>query len=219
MLKAENLICRWPDVVCEWSFELQPGDLMAVVGRSGVGKSTLLQTLLGFQKPEAGQLAWQQSSLLDLPVSKRPFGVLFQNDNLFEHLSVKTNMALGLNPAARLNEQHQALLEQAAERFQVADQLNKRAEALSGGQKQRVALARVFLQNKPVLLLDEPFSSLDPALRLEGIRWVKELQEQQGTTVILVTHHLDEIIADVDSVFQGVSSREWNQYPAGSFSN
>ena len=164
MLKADRLVACRGNKRFEWSFELATGQLMAVVGESGIGKSTLISTLLGFHPTESGAVYWNNQPVNHLPVKERPFGVLFQQNNLFEHLTVFQNIALGLNVHAKLSESEQALLRQAAERFGLGSLLKKRASDLSGGQQQRVALARVFLQNKPVLLLDEPFSSLDKNL-------------------------------------------------------
>lgn len=217
MLSVNNLCLTRSNTPFEWSFEVNQGQFLAIVGQSGLGKSTLLQTLLGFETADSGKLCWQGENLHTLSTAQRPFGVLFQTHNVFEHLDVKTNLAFGLTPSAKLNKaQNQAVIS-AAERFDVHSLLKQRCDTLSGGQQQRVALARVFLQNKPILLLDEPFSALDPKLRQEGLRWVVELQKAQHTTVLLVTHHLDEILPHADSVLEGVSTTQWNQYPAHSF--
>ncbi len=214
MLKIDSVRCQLATHRFEWSFRVPEGAFLAVTGGSGVGKSTLLNVLLGFQPIECGSMQWAGNDLSGLKVYERPFGVLFQKDNLFEHLSVEKNLALGLHPGAKLNGEQREQLWLAAERFQIQSILAQKAMRLSGGQQQRVALARVFLQNKPVLLLDEPFSSLDPGLRQEGLEWVSEMQKQQGTTVVMVTHHLDEIEPAVDSILEGVSSDCWKQYPA-----
>ncbi|MCH8533033.1 MAG: ATP-binding cassette domain-containing protein [Saccharospirillum sp.] len=209
MLEVKNVKSRWADQPFHWHFQVKPGDLLAIVGTSGVGKSTLLNVLCGLHKPDSGDVQWQGDSVMALPAHRRPFGMLFQSHNLFDHLSVEVNLALGLNPSGRLTEaQRQALL-QAAERFGIAGLLTRKPYALSGGQQQRVALARVFLQRKPVLLLDEPFSSLDPALRQEGLDWVKDIQTSLGTTVLLVTHHLDEMVSVTDQVLLGLNGDRW----------
>ncbi|WP_320824074.1 ATP-binding cassette domain-containing protein [Reinekea sp.] len=214
MLEVTELATHIDDNRFEWSFEVPRNTLLAVVGGSGIGKSSLLNTLLGLRPAQSGTIHWCGQDVGRLALQQRPFGVLFQSHNLFDHLSVTTNLALGLVPSARLNAAQRKQLIAAAERFQLSEFLNQRASELSGGQQQRVALARVFLQNKPVLLLDEPFSSLDPALRADGLAWVKDMQREHGTTVILVTHHLTEMLRDVDSVLEGVSSTVWKQYPA-----
>lgn len=209
MLDVRRLTARLGERRFQWDFHLAEGALMAVVGASGLGKSTLLNLLAGLQQPTAGELCWQRCSLLDQPVAQRPFGVLFQANNLFDHLSVALNLALGLHPSGRLTDSQQASLQQAAQRFDLQSLLARRPDQLSGGQQQRVALARVFLQRKPVLLLDEPFASLDPALRQEGLGWVREIQREQGSTVILVTHHLDEMLDATDQVLLGLDSEQW----------
>jgi thiamine transport system ATP-binding protein len=214
MLKVESLTACFGEHKFRWSFQLAEGAFMAITGESGVGKSTLLNCLLGFQPVASGHISWQGQNLNSLGVFQRPFGVLFQKDNLFEHLTVEKNLSFGLNPSSRLTEAQRDALEVAADRFDITSLLNRRAYALSGGQQQRVALARVFLQNKPVLLLDEPFSSLDPDLRQAGIQWVKELQQDQNTTILMVTHHFSEIRPYVNTIIEGVSSVEWKQYPA-----
>lgn len=196
----------------QWSFQIAEKELMAVIGRSGIGKSTLLNTLIGFSPADSGCVAWCGQDITTVSVQHKPFGLLSQNDNLFEHLTVRQNLSFGLSPGAKLTERQMAQLTQAAERFQITECLNKRASDLSGGQQQRVALARVFIQNKPILLLDEPFSSLDVGLRKEGFSWVKEMQNEQGTTVIMVTHHLEEIIGQVNSVLEGFSNTEWTHH-------
>lgn len=214
MLDVNQLTCSLEQHHFQWTFQLAEQSFLAVTGGSGVGKSSLLNALLGFLPHQSGSIQWRGQELSSLSVSERPFGVLFQKDNLFEHLSVEKNLALGLMPSGRLNEAQREALVKAADRFQIATLLSKRAGELSGGQQQRVALSRVFLQNKPVLLLDEPFSSLDPGLRRDGLNWVCELQREQKSTVVMVTHHLDEIRVAASSILNGVSSEHWTQYPA-----
>jgi thiamine transport system ATP-binding protein len=213
MLEVRNVRLQQGQDHFYWDFQLNAGQFMAITGGSGVGKTTLLNCLLGFAKADSGSVLWQGEDLVSVPVQHRPFGVLFQQHNLFEHLTVEKNLALGLSPSGRLSAEQKQKLQRYAQRFQISDLLKKKSTQLSGGQQQRIALARVFLQNKPVLLLDEPFSSLDPALRLEGLKWVSELKREQNTTVLMVTHHLAEIQNDVDIVMEGVSSQQWNQYP------
>lgn len=209
MLEVTRLTAQLGEQHFQWDFQLPTGALMAVIGASGLGKSTLLNVLSGLQAPAGGDVRWQGQSLLDQPVAQRPFGILFQANNLFEHLSVELNLALGLNPSGRLDDSQRTRLETAAQRFELQSLLARRPDQLSGGQQQRVALARVFLQRKAVLLLDEPFSSLDPALRQEGLAWVREIQKELGSSVILVTHHLDEMLAVTDQVLLGLQSEQW----------
>jgi thiamine transport system ATP-binding protein len=214
MLEVKDVTVVINDIEFYWSFILDEQNMLAVTGNSGVGKSTLLNTLLGIQTIISGQILWQGQDVSRLPVTMRPFGVLFQKDNLFEHLSVEQNLAFGFSPSGKLTPAQRSALNAAAQRFQIDGLMIKKCSELSGGQQQRVALARVFLQNKPVLLLDEPFSSLDPELRKDGLNWVSELQAENKTTIVMVTHHLEEVTHRVNEVLEGVSSLEWKQYPA-----
>ncbi len=209
MLEVNQLQTQLGDKCFSWSFQVKPNAMMVITGGSGVGKSTLLNSLLGFQKTTAGSIRWNSDDVTDLPVVGRPFGVLFQQGNLFEHLSVFQNLAFGVRSSGRLSELEISQVEAAADRFELKSILNRTASDLSGGQQQRVALARVFIQNKPVILLDEPFSSLDPVLRHEGIEWVNELRSVHGTTVLLVTHHLDEVKWCADAVYEGLANQSW----------
>lgn len=214
MLEINRLTCQLGAHRFCWDFTVQPQAFLAITGASGLGKSSLLNALLGFLPAASGQVLWNGQDLTEQPVSSRPFGVLFQRDNLFEHLNVEKNLALGLSSSGRLTEEQREQLTKAAKRFQIDDLLRKRAGSLSGGQQQRVALSRVFLQSRPVLLLDEPFSSLDPGLRRDGLAWVQELQREQQSTILMVTHHLTEIREAATQVLEGVSSDHWTQYPA-----
>lgn len=209
MLEVKRLSAQMGERYFHWDFALAQGALLAVIGASGLGKSTLLNVLCGLQSPTGGDVIWQGESLLSMPLAQRPFSVLFQANNLFDHLSVELNLALGLNPSGKLNDRQNDQLLTAARRFDLHTLLSRRPDQLSGGQQQRVALARVFLQQKPVLLLDEPFSSLDPALRQDGLNWVQEIQREQNSSVILVTHHLDEMLTATDAVLLGLESEQW----------
>lgn len=209
MLDVKQLSARLGDQTFHWDFSVGTGELVAVVGASGLGKSTLLNILCGLSPAFEGDVCWQNQSVMGLPVHRRPFGILFQSHNLFEHLTVARNLSLGLSPTGRLTEEQAERLQRAVERFDISQLLNRTPDQLSGGQQQRAALARVFLQRKPVLLLDEPFSSLDPALRQEGLNWVRDMQAELGCTVLLVTHHLDEMLATTDQVLLGLTSEQW----------
>ena len=133
---------------------------------------------------------------------ERPVSMLFQENNLFTHLSVEENIALGLKPNLALNAEEKALVEQAASAVNLQDFLTRKPTALSGGQKQRVALARCLLRDKPILLLDEPFSALDPKLRIEMQDLMDQLCEEKKLTMLLVTHQPKEIERHIDRVIE-----------------
>ncbi len=192
MLLVEKLQTRRQGRTFEFSLQLQPGEIGLLLGRSGSGKSTLLELLAGFLPASSGVLSADGQNIAHLPPAQRPFTMLFQQNNLFDHLTVYQNIALGLRPDLKLSLQEQQTLQLAAERLQIADLLARRPGSLSGGQQQRVALARCLVRRKPYLLLDEPFSALDPALRQEMMQEVRQLATEQHIGVLLVSHQPQE---------------------------
>lgn len=192
MLHVHELTTCQGELNFRFSLDLAPGEILAVLGPSGGGKSTLLNLLAGFLPVTGGILTWQGRDLLALPPAARPFTSLFQSHNLFGHLNVWQNIALGLHPGLKLTPAQQREVEQAARRLGIGDQLAKRPDQLSGGQQQRVALARCLVRQRPVLLLDEPFSALDPALRREMLEEVARLAREQHTAVLMITHQPED---------------------------
>ena len=175
-----------------FSFDLYPSELLVLVGPSGAGKSTLLDLLGGFISADSGELLWQQQPLQSLPPAERPFTTLFQSHNLFDHLSVQQNIGLGVRPDLRLSAGQWQQVSAAAERLGLSELLSRLPTQLSGGQQQRVALARSLVRQRPFLLLDEPFSALDPALRHEMLKEVQQLAHQQQIGILLISHHPEE---------------------------
>ena len=193
MLKISQLKIERDRKLLSYDFQLKEGNILAIQGLSGVGKSTLLSAIAGFVEPCAGSIFWQGDCLNVLPVEQRPVSYLFQDHNLFEHLSVIDNMSLGfvgIAPKAQIME--------AAEVLQVADQLVKKPGALSGGQRQRVALIRTMLRPEPLILLDEPFAELDPKTRALATNWVRDTAKQHGKTVLMVTHESEDVARVAD---------------------
>jgi thiamine transport system ATP-binding protein len=191
-LEIEGLAFTYEDLVMRFDLAVEAGECVGVVGPSGAGKSTLLALIGGFETPLAGSIKVAGEDIARLPPADRPVTTLFQDFNLFPHLSVADNVGLGRNPGLRLTP---------ADRAQVAWALNEVGLAgfearlpgqLSGGERQRVALARSLIRNRPLLLLDEPFAALGPALRAEMLELVDRLRRGQGMTVLLVTHDPNE---------------------------
>ncbi|AUI85210.1 thiamine ABC transporter, ATP-binding protein [Vibrio azureus] len=175
-----------------FDLNIEKGQIVALMGPSGSGKSTVLALVAGFINPEQGDICVEGHSIVEREPYQRPCSMLFQEHNLFAHLTVRDNIALGLKPNLKLNEAEQKLIEEAAVQVGVADYLDRLPEHLSGGQRQRVALARCFVQPHPIWLLDEPFSALDPVLREEMLVLVKQLAVARDITVLMVTHHLSD---------------------------
>ncbi|MFM2484599.1 thiamine ABC transporter ATP-binding protein [Celerinatantimonas yamalensis] len=182
-----------------YNLRAQRGEVVALLGQSGCGKSTLLAMIAGFVKA-TGHVSWNGQSMLEQSIAERPVSSLFQSHNLFDHLSIRQNLALGLDGSLKLNKAQQGHLHQVAQQLGIADLLDRRAADLSGGQIQRAALARALLRQRPILLLDEPFSALDPVLRYDGLKLVQQLARQHQLAVLLVTHQLSDARAIAESV-------------------
>lgn len=188
MLRLETLRLAQGSFALRADFTLDQGARLAVMGPSGAGKSTLLMALAGFVPPVSGRVIWQGADLTRLPPAKRPLTVLFQDQNLFPHLTVAQNLGLGLSPNLVLGRDGWRRVAQALDRVGLAGLGTRRPESLSGGQAGRVALARVLLRRRPLLLLDEPFAALGPAMKTEMLELLSDLTAEAGTTVVLVTH-------------------------------
>ena len=171
---------------------LSAGEICAVTGPSGVGKSTLLLTLAGFHAARSGDMTWQGDSFATKPVWERPLSLLFQSDNLFGHISAFRNIALSA-PKQLKRHEISAKIDEITKKLHISDVLTKPASQLSGGQQQRVGLARALLADKPILLLDEPFSALDKENRHAALELVKEITRLHQLVTVIVTHDHDDI--------------------------
>lgn len=211
MLSVSELTYQYHQVQFSFDLEVARGEIVALIGPSGAGKSTLLSLIAGFIAPEGGQLLVDKRSILNLAPAQRPFSMLFQEHNLFAHLSVRENIALGLHPGLKLNSAENERLVQAARRVGIGGLLARKPDELSGGQRQRVALARCFVQDKPIWLLDEPFSALDPVLRAEMLSLVKQLANEQQKSVVMVTHHMRDAQMIADSFAFVLNNQVWQR--------
>ena len=179
-------------LTADWT--LPQGARAAVIGPSGAGKSTLLAAIAGFLAPASGRILWQGQEIGPLPPGQRPLSILFQDQNLFPHLTVAQNIGLGLRPDLRLSPEDRARVEAALSRTGLAGLGGRKPAQLSGGQASRAALARVLLRARPLLLLDEPFAALGPALKTEMLDLVAALAGETGATVLMVTHDPDDAL-------------------------
>jgi thiamine transport system ATP-binding protein len=204
MLEIAGLALDYPGFSARYDLVVPEGALCAVIGPSGGGKTTLLHAVAGFERPVAGRLAFAGQDLLGLEPAARPVSILFQDHNLFPHLSAFDNVALGLKPSLRLDDAERERVLAALSEVDLAGFEARMPAALSGGQRQRVALARALLRGKPLMLLDEPFGALDPGLRREMIARVDVLRRRHGLTVLMTIHTPDEV-ADHAELFAFVA--------------
>ncbi|MFY0596667.1 MAG: ATP-binding cassette domain-containing protein [Cognatishimia sp.] len=180
------------------------GKVTAIIGPSGAGKSTLLHGIAGFVAQASGHLKWHDVDISQKPPAKRPVSMLFQDNNLFPHLTVLQNVALALSPKLRPSAEVCKQVEDMLSKVGLSGFSARKPAALSGGQQSRVALARALLQDRPVMLMDEPFSALGPALKNEMLDLSVALAK--GRTVIMVTHDpkdADRIADEVIGVADG----------------
>ncbi|MEO3389108.1 thiamine ABC transporter ATP-binding protein [Mesorhizobium sp. CAU 1741] len=199
-VRLEDVGFSYDETEMTFDLAVDPSQIVAVMGPSGSGKSTLLNLVAGFETPAIGKVLIGERDVTDVPPAARPVSMVFQENNLFAHLDVRSNVGLGRSPALRLSNTDEADIREALSKTGLAGKERRLPAELSGGERQRVALARVLVRNRPVLLLDEPFASLGPALRREMIELVRALHRERGMTVLMATHHPDDAQALSDSV-------------------
>ncbi|MCW6566759.1 thiamine ABC transporter ATP-binding protein ThiQ [Yersinia ruckeri] len=192
MLKLEKITYLYDHLPMRFDVHIKPGERVAILGPSGAGKSTLLSLIAGFLTPASGQMRLNNEDHSNSPPAKRPVSMLFQENNLFSHLTVEQNIGLGLHPGLKLNAQQRQLLQQIAQQVGLEACLDRLPAQLSGGQRQRAALARCLVRSQPILLLDEPFSALDPALRTEMLQLLNQVCQRRQLTLLMVSHNLDD---------------------------
>ncbi|MEL2243075.1 thiamine ABC transporter ATP-binding protein ThiQ [Leclercia adecarboxylata] len=194
MLKLTDVTWLYQHLPMRFTLSVGQGELIAVLGPSGAGKSTLLNLIAGFLQPANGSITINGHDHTRTPPSQRPVSMLFQENNLFTHLTVRQNIGLGMHPGMKLKAAQQQKLSDIALQMGIDDLLERLPGELSGGQRQRVALARCLVREQPILLLDEPFSALDPALRQEMLLLVKEVCERQQLTMLMVSHSVEDAV-------------------------
>ena len=194
MLCVDNLVINLENFRLTADFEIEAGSHIAIVGPSGAGKSTFLNALAGFIPLKGGNIEWNKSDITKLKPGNRPLSILFQDYNLFSHLNVINNVAIGLKSNLKLNDFQLELVNLAIEEVGLSKFKFKTPSQLSGGQKTRVSLARAMVRSKPILLLDEAFSGLGPSLRYEMIELIKNHATEKNITLLMVTHHIKDAI-------------------------
>ncbi|MFL5402334.1 MAG: ABC transporter ATP-binding protein [Gemmatimonadales bacterium] len=193
-LRLDGLTKRFDGIVAvdHLSLTLDRGEMLALLGPSGSGKTTTLRLLAGFERPDAGRVWVEDEEVTSLEPVARRFGMVFQHYALFPHLDVGDNVAFGLESQRIAGDELARRVERALRLVDLAGFERRRIAQLSGGQQQRVALARALAPEPRVLLLDEPLSNLDPALRERTRGEIRELIRRVGITTVLVTHEQEE---------------------------
>lgn len=194
VLEFENVEIAQGDFRLSVHLEVEDGARVAVLGPSGAGKSTLLLAISGFIPLKQGIIRLGNKVLSTLEPGDRPVSMLFQDNNLFGHMTIAQNVGLALRPSLRLSTDEWARVSASLNEVGLAGMEYRKPAELSGGQQSRAALARVMLQNRPILLLDEPFAALGPALKAEMLELVQSLCERKGMTLLMVSHDPDDAL-------------------------
>ena len=187
-LEVDALAFRYEDMAMSFSLGVEHGTFLSVIGPSGAGKSTLLSLIGGFEQAVGGRILVEGLDITALPPAERPCTTLFQDHNLFAHLSIARNVGLGIDPSLRLGDAQRDEVRQALADVGLAGMEHRLPGQLSGGERQRAAIARCLVRHRPILLLDEPFAAVGPGLRREMLDLVRALQAQRDLTVLMVTH-------------------------------
>ncbi|MEM1075383.1 MAG: ATP-binding cassette domain-containing protein [Pseudomonadota bacterium] len=200
MLRLEQLRIVQHSFTLEADLTVETSRKVAVIGPSGAGKSTLLSAIGGFLPSVSGKVFLNGDDISDAPPGNRALAMLFQDNNLFPHLTVEQNVSIGLKPSLRLTKEERSIVLHAITRVGLAGMEKRKPGALSGGQLSRAALARVLVQNRSLILLDEPFAALGPALRMEMLDLVRALVEETGATLLMITHSPEDVARIADDV-------------------
>ncbi|XUY29641.1 ABC transporter ATP-binding protein [Agrobacterium sp. rho-8.1] len=201
-IQLKNLVKSYGNTVAVAGIDLhiKQGEFFSLLGPSGCGKSTTLRMIAGFIRPSAGQILIGSDDVTGLPPEKRDIGIVFQNYAIFPHMNVAENIGFGLKLRKKSPAEIDKAVALALSQVGLVGYENRYQRQLSGGEQQRVALARVLVTEPRILLLDEPLSALDKALREEMKYWIKDLQKKLGITTVYVTHDQDEALTMSDRI-------------------
>lgn len=185
-------------VLKDISLQVADGEIVSILGPSGCGKTTLLNLILGIVDADSGRICYDGQDLTRTPMEKRGFNIVFQDYALFPNLNVLQNITYGLRNKPGISTKEE--VEELIDLLGLREHLSKRIDQLSGGQKQRVAIAGVIAMEPKVLILDEPTAGLDPRGREAILAQIRAYHQKRGTTVILVSHSMEEIACNVDRI-------------------
>jgi thiamine transport system ATP-binding protein len=187
-LQINSLMVSYPD--WEYCYDLKIADQsrVALLGQSGIGKTTLLLAIAGFAPIKSGELRFNDQVITHQPPEERPVAMLFQDDNLFEHLTIQQNLRLGLDKGEEPDER----IKEALYELDLLDQLSKMPNQLSGGQRQRIGIIRTLLRPEPIIILDEPLTGLDNETKEKILDWIDKRLTAHKKMLIMVTHQQSE---------------------------
>lgn len=220
---------KYGDMNMCFNLNVKAGEILSIIGSSGSGKSTLLNLIAGFNQASSGSILINDKDISQLPVAQRPVTTVFQAHNLFPHLDVFTNIAIGIKPSLKLSSAENDQIHQALSNVGLEEFTKRLPSQLSGGQQQRVALARALVRKQKILLLDEPLAALGPAMREEIIVLIKDLVATEKMAALFVSHqpsdallaskrcafiHQGKVLelADCETLLKNPSSPEIREY-------
>ena len=201
MLKIDKLTCSFGSFNTNFNLKISNSGIVGVVGRSGSGKSTLLNLIAGFIDPQSGKIIYNDSNLNDLEPSQRDLSILFQNFNNFDHLSIFENIILGIDPQMKKTTDNFRIVRDILKKLSINLDMETKLNLLSGGEQQRVSIARCLIRKKSLLLLDEPFNSLDPGLRNNLYKDVVSMAKKTPNQLTLISSHLIEELKKITNSF------------------
>ena len=201
MLKIDKLTCSFGSFDTNFNLKILTSGIVGVVGRSGSGKSTLLNLIAGFIEPISGKIIYKDSNLNELEPSQRDLSILFQNFNNFDHLSIFENIILGIDPQMRKTSDNLKIVRDILKKLSINLDMETKLNLLSGGEQQRISIARCLIRKKSLLLLDEPFNSLDPGLRNNLYKDVLSMTKKTPNQLTLISSHLIEELKKITNSF------------------
>jgi len=189
------------EFVCNYHCPNIPEGIVGVVGRSGSGKSTLFNLIAGYLSPNNGEIFINQNAISNQEVGDRDISIIFQSFNNFDHLTIFQNIILGTDPKMKKNIDNIRIVSQAMKQLDLKMPMETIVNTLSGGEQQRVSLARAFIRKNLVLLLDEPFNSLDPGLRKTLYKDLVRITKLNTQMTVLVSSHFIEELKSITNQF------------------
>ena len=193
MLIIENLEFSWATKEkFHFNFSVKEGEIVTLEGPSGIGKTTCINLIAGFLQPEKGKIYWHKERIDSLDPVERPVSTIFQTDNLFEHLSCFQNVSLASSSDGKISNSKVEQINNYFLELGIGNLQSRFPGEISGGQQARVSIVRALLANKPILLLDEPVSSLDERTRFETLEVIKKTALKYNLTLIIVSHQKED---------------------------